>query len=249
MKLLIIAATLFVVGSLAGYIIEVLFRRFVSQKRWMNPGFMHGPYIPLYGFGVALLYLISNIDLADLGIKIYIWQIIVKILVIGITMTLIELIAGLIFIKTLHLKLWDYSDRWGNFKGIICPLFSFIWFIVGGAYFFFLNPFLVDIIAWLSDNIIYCFFVGIVIGMMIVDFAYSLHLGIKVKKIADTINEKIRFEDFKISVKDNFKKHFNDHRKSFGSLLSNYENFDMYIAKYKERISRRKNKSSKKDAA
>ena len=38
-------------------------------------------------------------------------------------MTLIELIGGLISLKN-KIRLWDYRDRWLNYKGIICPLFS-----------------------------------------------------------------------------------------------------------------------------
>ena len=48
MKYLVIISTLFVIGSLLGWVIELLFRRFVSQKKWMNPGFLTGPYLPIY---------------------------------------------------------------------------------------------------------------------------------------------------------------------------------------------------------
>ena len=63
MKYLVIISTLFVIGSLLGWVIELLFRRFVSQKKWMNPGFLTGPYLPIYGFGVLLLYGVSNLSL------------------------------------------------------------------------------------------------------------------------------------------------------------------------------------------
>lgn len=43
MKYLVIISTLFVIGSLIGWIIELFLRRFVSQKKWMNPGFLTGP--------------------------------------------------------------------------------------------------------------------------------------------------------------------------------------------------------------
>ena len=63
MKYLVIISTLFVIGSLLGWVIELFFRRFVSQKKWMNPGFLTGPYLPIYGFGVIVLYGVSNIPL------------------------------------------------------------------------------------------------------------------------------------------------------------------------------------------
>ena len=196
MKYLVIISTLFVVGSLLGWVIELFFRRFVSQKKWMNPGFLTGPYLPIYGFGVAVLYGVSNIPL---GITNQVVDIIIRILFIGVGMTLIELIAGLIFIKGCKVKLWDYSDRKGNIMGIICPSFSLIWLAVGSLYYFLLNPVLVKGVTWLSDNLIYTYFIGLVIGMMIVDFAYSIHLATKLKQYTEL--QSLRFEEFKKLLK------------------------------------------------
>ena len=200
MKYLVIIATLFVIGSLFGWVLELFFRRFVSQKKWMNPGFLTGPYLPIYGSGVVVLFAISNIPL---GINSEVWDIITRILIIGVGMTLIEFIAGLIFIKGLKVKLWDYSDRKGNIMGIICPSFSLAWLLVGSLYYFFINPFLVQGIAWISENLIYTFFVGIVVGMMIVDFAYSIHLATKLKEFSEL--QSLRFEEFKSEFKKRIK--------------------------------------------
>ena len=196
MKYLVIISTLFVIGSLFGWVIELFFRRFVSQKKWMNPGFLTGPYLPIYGFGVMVLYGVSNIPL---GIEIQAVDIIVHILIIGVGMTLIEFIAGLIFIKGFKVKLWDYSDRKGNIMGIICPSFSLIWLVVGSLYYFFLNPLLVQGISWISENLIYTYFVGGVMGAICVDFAYSIHLATKLKEFKEL--QDLRFEEFKVEFK------------------------------------------------
>lgn len=179
-----------------GWAIELFFRRFVSQKKWMNPGFLTGPYLPIYGFGVTVLYGVSNMPL---GIIIPVWDIIVRVAIIGVGMTLIEFIAGLIFIKGCKIKLWDYSNRKGNIMGIICPSFSLIWLVVGSLYYFLLNPVLVDGISWISENLIYTYFVGAVVGAMIVDFAYSIHLATKLKQYKELSN--LRFEEFKKELK------------------------------------------------
>ena len=200
MKYLVIISTLFVIGSLLGWVIELFFRRFVSQKKWMNPGFLTGPYLPIYGFGVMVLYGVSNIPL---GIEIKVVDIIVHILVIGLGMTLIEFIAGLIFIKGFKVKLWDYSDRKGNIMGIICPSFSLIWLVVGSLYYFFLNPLLVQGISWISENLIYTYFVGGVMGAIAVDFAYSIHLATKLKEFKEL--QDLRFEEFKVEFKKKVK--------------------------------------------
>lgn len=200
MSYLVIISTLFVIGSLGGWGIELLFRRFVSQKKWMNPGFLTGPYLPIYGFGVIVLYAVSNIPL---GIDGHIWDVIIRIIIIGVGMSLIEFIAGLIFIKGLGVKLWDYSNRKGNIMGIICPSFSLIWLIVGSLYYFFLNPVLVYSITWIAENLIYTYFIGAVVGAMIVDFAFSIHLATKLK----VFNEyrALRFEEFKKEFKNKIK--------------------------------------------
>lgn len=196
MKYIVLTSTLFVIGSLLGWIIELFFRRFVSQKKWMNPGFLTGPYLPIYGFGVLVLYGVSNLNF---GITNQAVDIILHVLIIGVGMTVIEFIAGLIFIKGLKIKLWDYSNRKGNIMGIICPTFSVIWLAAGSLYYFLLNPILVNGIAWISDNLIYTYFVGGVVGAMIVDFAYSVHLATKLLDYKELAS--LRFEDFKKELK------------------------------------------------
>ena len=185
---------------MGGWIIELFFRRLVSQKKWMNPGFLTGPYLPIYGFGVIILYAVSNIPL---GIDGRLYDVIIRIIIIGVGMSLIEFLAGLIFIKGLGIKLWDYSNRKGNIMGIICPSFSLIWLIVGSMYYFFLNPVLVQGITWIAENLIYTYFIGAVIGAMIVDFTYSIHLATKLK----VFNEyrALRFEEFKKEFKNRIK--------------------------------------------
>ena len=197
MKYIVLSSTLFVVGSLIGWIIELFFRRFVSQKKWMNPGFLTGPYLPIYGFGVLVLYGVSNLSL---GIPNQVLDVIIHILIIGVGMTLIEFVAGLIFIKGFKVKLWDYSNRKGNIMGIICPSFSLIWLVVGSLYYFLLNPLLVEGISWISENLIYTYFVGAVVGALAVDFAYSIHLATKLKDYKELAT--LRFEDFKKELKE-----------------------------------------------
>jgi len=201
MNYLITLSTLFVIGSLLGYGIELLFRRFVSQKRWVNPGFLMGPYIPIYGFGVILLAIFSGV-LKETSLPTWALHL-TSVCLIGISLTVIELVAGLIFIKGLHLKLWDYSDRWGNFKGVICPLFSLIWFVVGCLYYFFLNGPLTDAVHFVCDNLAYSYFIGIVMGMILVDTAFSIHLGLKLRKLSEGLI--IRYENFKTDIRDSSK--------------------------------------------
>ncbi len=62
---------LFFFGSIAGWVLELLFRRFISRanpdRQWLNPGFLIGPYLPLYGTGTVALFALSSIQEAVFG--------------------------------------------------------------------------------------------------------------------------------------------------------------------------------------
>lgn len=196
MRILINIATLFLIGSVLGYLVEVLFKRLFSKKKWVNPGFMRGPYLPIYGFGVIALYGFWNISLGlpDWAV------IIIKLLIICIGMTILELVTGLFFLKVFNMRLWDYRDRWGHYKGLICPLFSLLWTIAGGLYYFLLNGLLIKALDGINNNLIYSFFVGLGIGMIVVDALYSFRVGIKVRKALDGLQ--INYNNFRESFKE-----------------------------------------------
>ncbi len=196
---ILVAAFLFITGSMLGWLIEVLFRRFFTAKKWINPGFLTGPYLPLYGFGVAALFALSFLPIKT-G---YGWlDAVLVILIMGCAMTLVEYIAGLIFIKGLKIKLWDYSDRKGNIQGIICPLFSFLWLLVSVFYYFVINPYVIDAVVWFVNHIEFSFIVGLFFGVFIVDLGHSVNLSAKIFKFAKSHNIVVSFEKLKESVYD-----------------------------------------------
>lgn len=208
MQIFAVIVTLFVVGSLFGWILEVFYRRFVSQKRWMNPGFLTGPYLPIYGFGVLAMYALSELVSSINITTIPSWAVvIITILVIGVVIITIEFIAGLIFIKGLGLKLWDYSDRWGNTMGIICPLYDVLWVSAGSIYYFFIHQYLRDGVIWISEQShnVYYLFVGIVLGMIIVDFAYSAHIASAITKFAKTNQVVVKLSEIQLKIKNDLK--------------------------------------------
>ena len=141
MNILLILAFLFSMGSMLGWVLELFFRRLITKTgKWMNPGFLVGPCLPLYGFGLCILYLLASGEalmpsMPDWSKKIILF------IIMAIMMTLIEYIAGIIFIRHMKVKLWDYSNMWGNIQGIICPLYSFFWAILGAVYYFFIHPY------------------------------------------------------------------------------------------------------------
>ena len=63
MNLALTLADLFFIGSTLGWVLELFFRHWFSaanpEHKWINPGFCVGPYVPLYGFGLCILYLLA----------------------------------------------------------------------------------------------------------------------------------------------------------------------------------------------
>lgn len=228
---------LFSVGSFFGWILELLFRRFLSknnpERKWINPGFLVGPCLPLYGFSLIVLYLLSKIDLW------FIENPIVKqislFVVMSICITFLEFIAGLIFIKGMKIKLWDYSDCFGNIKGIICPQFSFYWIVLSALYYFLINPRIISWVFWFTNHLAFSFFTGVYYGILIIDIIYSFQLVSKVKKFAKEnqmiiIMEKFKQNIRKINEEQKQKIHF------LFSLRSDKENLTELLKKYLERF-------------
>lgn len=207
MDLFLCLCVLFCVGSCTGWILELLFRRFVSTHKWINPGFLTGPYLPIYGFGVCTLFILSYyLDFAKWFNVSQIINDIIIIVIIGITMTLIELIAGLIFIKGLNIKLWDYSDRKFNYKGIICPTFTLIWTFIGALFYYFLFSLFKNLLNWFAtsslSNAHIPFILGIFYGIFIIDLCSSLQITVKIRKFAKENKIIIAFEKFKENIRE-----------------------------------------------
>ncbi|MDE5722500.1 MAG: putative ABC transporter permease [Clostridia bacterium] len=195
---MLVAAFLFFIGSVIGWCIEVIFRRCCTAKKWINPGFLTGPYLPLYGFGTAGLFAISRLPV-DTGM--YWLDSLIIIAVMGVAMTLIEYIAGLIFIKGLKIKLWDYTNRWGNIQGIICPLFSLFWLLVCAFFYFVISPYCIDAVVWFVNHIAFAFFVGLFFGVFLVDLGHSVNITAKITSFAKKHNIVVSLEKLKESIK------------------------------------------------
>lgn len=202
MNIFLILAFLFFSGSIIGWIIEVIFRRFFSssnpQRKWINPGFCVGPYLPIYGIGLCIFYLIARVH-----IQWFESQILNRVLLFifaSICMTILEYIAGIISLKWFHIRLWDYCNEWGNIQGVICPRFSLAWCVMGAIYYFFVHPSVLRALLWLSHNLAFSFFIGFFFGIFLIDFIYSANIISKIRLFAKENNIEVRLEQLKLDL-------------------------------------------------
>lgn len=204
MNLFLILAFLFFIGSVSGWVIELLFRRFVSsanpERKWINPGFCTGPYLPLYGVGLCLLYLIALLEECHF-IENPFWNKLLLFAVMAVSMTLIEYIAGIMSLKITKVRLWDYSNERGNIQGIICPKFSLAWAVIGAVYYFWIHPRILEALDWLSHNLAFSFVIGLFFGVFLVDVVKSAQLVAKLKQYAEENEVIVRYEAIKANIR------------------------------------------------
>lgn len=203
----------------------MFFRRIV-HKKWVNPGFLIGPYLLIYGFGLVFL---TNIYFIFQSQSI---NPIIVILLMSFVMTLIELIGRLISLKN-KIRLWDYRDRWLNYKGIICPLFSVIWTIVGALHYYIIAENIINALDWFSENIAFSYILGILTGLIIIDAFYSCKLYSKIKKYAKENNIIIKYEQLKVDIKE-FQKSARE-KYSFLNSFNQTKPLKNYLNLYKEK--------------
>lgn len=230
---------LFFIGSTLGWVMELFYRRYKHGK-WVNPGFLTGPYLPIYGFGLSAMtgiyYIFENINL-DL-------KPIATILLMGICMTIIELAGGLICLKN-NIRLWDYRDRWLNYKGIICPLFSIIWTLIGALYYYFIAPYIQESLTWFSNNLLFSYILGMFSGILLLDFIYSTNMLKKIKTFAQANGIEVKYEKLKMTIKEiqtGAKKKY-----SFLFPFKQTKSLKDYLNQYKEKYYKRNNINNNKN--
>lgn len=187
-------AFLFFIGSVLGWFLELIFRRFFSsanpERKWINPSFLVGPYLPMYGTGLCVLYLLASLQ--NHGVNRW-----VLLVLMAVGMTVLEYLVGLWLLKVMKVRLWDYSKQPGNLQGLICPKFSLAWGLLSAAYLFLVHPHVLAALQWLKDNLAFSFVVGMFFGFILVDYAYSSHLMLKIKRFAQDNDVVVRYESIK----------------------------------------------------
>lgn len=121
---------LFFLFSNVGWIWEVVY-----TSSWhgffVNRGFMHGPWLPIYGLGAVLMLLFLN------RIRSRLWLVFLMSAGIG---GVLEYGASLVMEYVFHTRWWDYSDLRFHFQGRTCLLVILIFGILGVTLVSFLGP-------------------------------------------------------------------------------------------------------------
>ena len=107
----------FYVYCFLGWIFESCYVSF-RKKQWVNRGFLHGPFLPIYGSGAVMMLFVSE-PFKDNLILTYFAGVVGA--------TLLELVTGAAMEALLKVRYWDYSNQKFNYKGYICLSSSIAW--------------------------------------------------------------------------------------------------------------------------
>lgn len=218
----------------AGWCIEVVYRGF-RHRKVVNPGFLTGCCLPLYGVGGCVLYFLSGLKLRVLPYEFL--RVAVILLLAMLVMTLIELVGGLIAVKMFHVRLWDYSGEWMNFQGLICPKFSLFWGLICAAYYFLAYPLLRAVAKGVVDTPWLTLCVGMYLGVFLVDLTHSLRLMQRVRDYAVRMRTLVNIDQLKVNARDHFRNEGGRRRPfNFYRMVNRYM-YDMQS--YREQIHRK----------
>ena len=194
---------LFCLCATAGWCLEVVYRGF-RHRKVVNPGFLTGCCLPIYGMGGAILYFLSGLKLRFAPNEFV--RVALILLMAAAVMTLIELVGGLIAVKYFRVRLWDYSEEWGNFQGVICPKFSLIWGGICAAYYFIAFPFLQSIAERVIELPWLILIVGMYLGVLAVDLGHSLRLMQRMRTYAAQMRTHINLDQLKSTAREHFRR-------------------------------------------
>ena len=177
----------FIIYSFIGWLLESILKSFL-QKKFVNSGFINGPFCPIYGFGAIIMYLFLDVFKNN-----YILLFVMSFIVLSIW----EYVVGILLEKIFKTQYWDYSNNRFNIQGRVCLLNSIYWGILGVIFTLFLHPVVIDLVNKIPNNILTI--IELILGAyLIIDIVISIIKAtnlnirlIKLEKIAENIKEKI----------------------------------------------------------
>ena len=132
---------LFMTYAICGWIMEVTCK-VIQYKRFINRGFLIGPYCPIYGYGAILITILLRKYTNDPVVLFF-----MAIIICG----TLEYLTSYFMEKIFKARWWDYSQKKFNINGRVC-LNTIIPFGLLGLFIMYVsNPFLIGKIEQLPE--------------------------------------------------------------------------------------------------
>lgn len=132
---------LFFISAVLGWIMEVICKLF-EFHRFINRGFLIGPYCPIYGVG-SVAVTASLTRYADSPIVVFIMAIVIC--------GILEYMTSYVMEKLFHARWWDYSQRHMNLNGRICASTLIPFGLLGLVMIYLVKPLLFGMFSKISQ--------------------------------------------------------------------------------------------------
>lgn len=169
---------LFISYSFIGWLFEVCCV-FYAERRFVDRGFLIGPYCPIYGFSGLIMVLTLNKYIND--------PIIVFVIIVVIA-SIMEYITSYLMEKIFKARWWDYSKMTFNINGRICLEISLLFGILGFVLIYIVNPHLVDFLKQ-NDGLLLTSISGFILFLFIIDSIISFNVIRNLQFTADAIKK------------------------------------------------------------
>lgn len=215
---------LFFIYSFLGWIMEVTLT-LITDKKFVNRGFLLGPCCPIYGCGCILLNLLLHN---------YTNNILVLFILTMFTCSLLEYITSFLMEKIFKLRWWDYSQMKFNINGRIYLETMTPFSILGVLAIKFATPFFITNINKLSEKTILIISI-ILITLFIIDVIISLTIVFKLKFVSKNIKK-----DSTLDIKNAIKKFIKNDIYVYERIIESFPNLTKSL---KEKALKLKKKS------
>ncbi len=187
---LVVYFHLFIIYSFMGWLMEVILTLF-KQHKFVNRGFLIGPYCPIYGYGCLLIILLLK-KYMDSPVTLFIMAIVIC--------SILEYMTSLVMEKLFNARWWDYSDKKFNINGRICLETMLPFGILGLLIIYIINPFYMKILEKINPLILTILAIIILI-LFIVDNIVSFNV-VKSLKTEIKIAEHDQTEEITKKIKE-----------------------------------------------
>lgn len=153
----------------------------IEAKKFINRGFMIGPYCPIYGWGAIAITILLHRYIDD-------W--IVLFLMSIITCGILEYATSYVMEKLFHARWWDYSRRKYNINGRICLETLIPFGILGLIIMYVTNPFILNNLAKVPESTL-----NIIAIVLFITFSVDGAISLKIVSNVRTTSTKLSKEN------------------------------------------------------
>ena len=133
---------LFFVTAMLGWVMEVVCK-LIQFHRFINRGFLIGPYCPIYGFGSVLITLLLS-RYAESPVVVFLMGMIIC--------GTLEYLTSYLMEKLFHARWWDYSQKRFNLNGRVCANTLIPFGLLGLGIIYGVKPFLFGLFAMIPQT-------------------------------------------------------------------------------------------------